>query len=197
MGVLHVWKLEGKIVSVNNEFVRRENGNDDRSEVRAASEQDSHDRRFQPSTVRIYGRLDHNCARSQQHGINRRQIVILPMQGEVDTVGDKITPSQNAIRFQTRGKEEYSQTGDPNGRGEWMHEKRLLEEVLSCGKHNVAALGPDVAHQFEERPVVVHVPEQVRQKYEECCQATQPNPLVQEDATLFGQEQANDDSKAK
>ena len=44
------------------------------------------------------------------------------------------------------------------------------------------------AHQLQERPVVMNVPEQVRQENQKCRQAAEPNPFTKKDAALLGQE---------
>ncbi len=45
--------------------------------------------------------------------------------------------------------------------------------------------------------MVVNVPEKVGQKHEEGGQTSEPDPFITEDATLFGQQQSDDDSEAE
>src|SRR5216684_2974812 len=78
-----------------------------------------------------------------------------------------------------------------------MNQQSLLKEVLARGEYHVAAFRSDVAHQFEERPVIVNVPEEVRKKNQECREAAEPYPLVEKDAALFGEEQADNNSETE
>src|SRR5258708_7686614 len=120
------------------------------------------------------------------------------MQDEKYGVADQIAPAQHAIRRQARRKEKCKQACNPNGRSEGIDQQCLLKEVLSKRKHNVTAFGSDAVHQLDERPSVVNVPKQVRQKNEECSRSAQPDPLVQEGAALLSKQQTDhkDDASA-
>ena len=61
----------------------------------------------------------------------------------------------------------------------------------------VAAFGADIVHQFEEGPVIADVPEQMRKENQKCGDAAEPKPFVEQEAALFGEEQAHDDSEAE
>ncbi len=73
----------------------------------------------------------------------------------------------------------------------------MLEEVGKRSQHHIPALGADAPHELNEWPVVPDVPEQVGQENEEGSESAQPDPLIEEDAALFGQQQADDDTKAE
>src|SRR5271154_6253806 len=78
-----------------------------------------------------------------------------------------------------------------------MHENRLLNEVLAGAEDHIAAFGANIVHQLEEGPVVVEVPEQIRKKNQERGDAAEPEPFVEQKASLRGEEQADYDSEAK
>ena len=64
-------------------------------------------------------------------------------------------------------------------------------------ENDVAALGADVAHQFDEGPVVVNVPQQIGKKNQEGGDTAEPDPGIEEDAALRGQEKTDDDAEAE
>ena len=78
-----------------------------------------------------------------------------------------------------------------------MNENRLLEEVFARTENHIAPFGADVAHQFKERPVVVNVPEQVREEDQERRGTAEPYPFVQEETAVLGEEQADHNSEAE
>jgi hypothetical protein len=45
-----------------------------------------------------------------------------------------------------------------------VDQERLLKEVFERRKHYIASVCLDVPHEFEKRPVMLHVPEKVRQE---------------------------------
>src|SRR2546421_2829262 len=78
-----------------------------------------------------------------------------------------------------------------------MNQQNLLRKVLPRGERNIAAVGFDVAHQFCKRPVVLNVPDEIRQENQESRSATQPNPFVEEKAPLWSQQQPSYDCEPK
>src|SRR5258708_24815774 len=78
-----------------------------------------------------------------------------------------------------------------------MNQQGLLEEVVAGGEYQVAALGLDVAEQFDERRVVAQVRKQMGQEDQECRQAAEPYPFVEKCAAFFGEEQADHSSEAE
>src|SRR6266849_7039727 len=78
-----------------------------------------------------------------------------------------------------------------------MNQQNLLEDVLQRREFNIAAAGLDVAHQLQKRPVMLDVPDEVREKNQEGHNSTQPDPFVSEDAALLGQQQPDDDAQAE
>ena len=85
----------------------RKNWNNNRRKMSATGEQDQHDYRLKPTQPALacsragstQGRLDHDRAGSQQHGIDWRKVVILSVQKKERRVTDQITPSEYAIRL--------------------------------------------------------------------------------------------------
>ena len=136
VGVLRARRFDGEVLHVGDEFVRGKNGDDNRSQMRAAGEKENDDHRFQPGAPRrsrlgtFDGGLDQHRSRCQQHGIHRREIVILAVKHEQNGESNQITPAEQSIRFQSRRKKETEQPGDPYGRGEGVNQQGLLEEIL-------------------------------------------------------------------
>src|SRR6267143_1841946 len=83
VAVLHDRELEGKILHVRNEAVRRKNRDHYRHEMSATDEQDDGHGGLQPSAPWLLNRrLDHDCPCGQQHGVNRGEVVILAVERE-------------------------------------------------------------------------------------------------------------------
>jgi hypothetical protein len=85
----------------------------------------------------------------------------------------------------------------PDGCGKRLNQQGLLKEVLRQGKDHVTAFGTDVVHELEEGPLIVNIPEQVGQENQEGCAAAQPDPAIEEDAALGGEQKADDHAEAK
>src|SRR6202011_5136885 len=152
----------GKILHVCDKTARRKNRYHNRSQMSATHEQDDDHGRLEPSARWMLNRrLDHDGPRGQQHGIDGGEVVILAVERKQRCVTNQIAPAEKAVRLESRGKKQCQQAGDPNGRGERMNQKSLLEEVLKWSEHYIAVFGFDVAHQFEEGPMVLNVPEKV------------------------------------
>src|SRR4029077_19749741 len=105
---------------------------------------------------------------------------------EKDRIADQIAPAQRAVGLEARTKQQSEQSCKPDGRGEWVYEQRLLEEVGERSQHHVAAFGADSPHGLNERPVMLNVPEQVGKEDQEGGDAAEPDPLVEEDTALLG-----------
>src|SRR4029079_8341512 len=73
----------------------------------------------------------------------------------------------------------------------------MVEKKREWRQHGVATLGLDVVHQFDKRPMVVDIPQQVGKKDQEGGKASEPYPFIGEDATLLSQQQSDDDSKTE
>ena len=83
MRVFGHWKFEGKVFHVSDKGIRRKNRHDDRGEINAIGDQHGDDCGFQPrGKSRAYRYINDDSARRQQHGINRRQIIILAVEQE-------------------------------------------------------------------------------------------------------------------
>src|ERR1700719_4165028 len=78
-----------------------------------------------------------------------------------------------------------------------MNQQSLLKEILKWSQHNIATFSFNVPHQFDKRPVIVDVPQQIGQKDQKSGEAPQPDPLVGEYSALFRQHKANHDSEAE
>jgi len=73
----------------------------------------------------------------------------------------------------------------------------LLKEILRQRENDIAAFGADVVHQFDKGPVIVNVPEQVGEENQECGEAAEPDPGIEEDAALRSEQKADDDAEAE
>ena len=98
---------------------------------------------------------------------------------------------------EARREQQSEQSREPDGGGEGVHEQRLLEEERKRSQHHVTAFGAYGPHQLNKRPVVLDVPEHVGKEDEEGGESAEPDPLVEEDAALLGQQQADDDAEAE
>ena len=78
-----------------------------------------------------------------------------------------------------------------------MNQQNLLEDVLQRREFNIAAAGLDVAHQLQKWPVMLDVPDKVREKNQEGHNSAQPDPFASEDAPLPSQQQPDDDAQAE
>jgi hypothetical protein len=85
------------------------------------------------------------------------------MEAEEDHVTNDITHPENSVPLKTRMDQKRDQAGNPNRSGKRMDKDHLLEEIFSCRKNNVSAMGADVVHQLKKRPAPVHIPENVGQ----------------------------------
>src|SRR5207244_1449649 len=95
-----------------------------------------------------------------------RELFWVGVEDEEDRVADQITPSQRAVGLEARGEEQREQPREPDRGGEGIHQQGLLEEVGERSQHDVTAFGADAAHELDERPVVLDVPEQVGKENE-------------------------------
>src|ERR1700730_5893987 len=78
-----------------------------------------------------------------------------------------------------------------------MNQERLLEEIFREGKDDIAAFGADVAHQLDEGPVIVNVPEQVGKENQEGGETTEPYPASEEDTPLSSEHKSDDHAEAE
>src|SRR5438477_5553223 len=141
--------------------------------------------------------LNYNSAGGQQRGINRSEVVVLAVQHEKDRVADQIAPTQRAVGLESHREQQSEQSREPDRSSEGVYKQCLLEEVGKRPQHHVAAFRADAPHELNERPVVLDVPEHVGKEDEEGSDSAKPDPLIEEDAPLLGQQQADDDTKAE
>ncbi len=78
-----------------------------------------------------------------------------------------------------------------------MNQQRLLEEILRQRKHDIAPIRADIVHQLDERPVIVNVPKQVRQKDQESREPAKPKPRTEQRAALRSQQKPDDHTEAE
>src|SRR5437660_1681084 len=78
-----------------------------------------------------------------------------------------------------------------------MQQQNLLGEEFKRRESHVSSAGPDVGHQFEKRPVIVDIPNQVRQEDQKCGNATQPEPLLQQNTALPGQQKSHHNAETQ
>src|SRR5579859_3690596 len=130
--------------------------------------------------------FNHHRPGGQQHRINGSKIIILSMEYEENCEASQVAPAQRAVRLQTRRDEKCDQARNPDRSSERMNQQRLLEEILRQRQDHIATLGSNIAHQFDKRPVVMNVPEQVWQKNKKGREPTYPNPRIEKNAALLG-----------
>ena len=119
------------------------------------------------------------------------------MEDEKDRVAEKIAPAQRPVGLEVHREQQSKQSREPDRGGEGIYQQGLLEEVGKRSQHHVAAFGADGPHELNERPVVLDVPEHVGKEDEEGGDSAEPDPLIEEDAPLLGQQQADDDTQAE
>src|SRR5260370_21148830 len=141
--------------------------------------------------------FNHDSVGGQQHGINRSEVVVLAVEHEKGRVADHIAPAQRAVGLESHGKQQSEKSPKPNRGGEGVHKQRLLEEVGKRPQHDVAAFSANTPNELNERPVVLDVPENIGKEDEEGSESAEPDPLVEEDAALLRQQQADDDAEAE
>src|SRR5437870_3449978 len=78
-----------------------------------------------------------------------------------------------------------------------MQQQNLLGEEFKRRESHVSSTGPDVVHQFEKRPVIVDIPNQVRQEDQKCGNATQSEPLLQQNTALPGQQKSHHNAETQ
>src|SRR5579864_8010669 len=164
--VFHDRQLERQLFHVSDEVIGREDGNRNRRNIRSHDKQSYNYCPLQPcSPWLIEPRFNRHRTGREQHRINRREVVNLSMQREEDSVTDQITPAEDSIRRQRRPEQQCDDAGDPYGRGKWAHVHHLTQKKINRAEHNVPALGADGVHELEKRPLIVNIPEQIRQEY--------------------------------
>ena len=62
---------------------------------------------------------------------------------------------------------------------------------------DVAAFGANVVHQFEKGPVVVDVPQQIGEEDQKGCAAADPDPPIEENAALSGEQKTGDHAESE
>src|SRR5437868_13145660 len=192
--MLHYRQFERQSAHVSDEAIRRENRDDNRSKVNTDNQQQDDNSRLQPSQA--WGRecgFDRDSAGGQQHGINRSEIVIFPVQQENYCVADDIAVAEETVRPHAGPDKKCTQTRDPNRRGQWIQQQCLLQKELAGRQPDVAAICLDVSHQLQEWSLVMNVPQQIRQKNQECSQASKPNPFTGKYTPVLSEQQANHD----
>src|SRR4030095_11158779 len=78
-----------------------------------------------------------------------------------------------------------------------MEQENLLRKIFNWGKLNIFSRRFDVVHQFQKRPVMLHIPNQVRQKDYKRGQPADPEPFTQECFALFAQKETDNYCEAK
>ncbi len=66
-----------------------------------------------------------------------------------------------------------------------MGQQNLLREILKGRQPHVSPGAADVVHELQEGPVIVNVPNQIRQKNQKRDDSAKPEPLIQKHAPLF------------
>src|SRR4029077_15941850 len=133
----------------------------------------------------------------QKHGVNRCEIVGFPVQNEEDGKTNQVAPTQRSIGLETRREEQGKQPRQPDGRSQKVNQQYLVKKIFGEGKDDVAAFGANVAHQFDEGPMMVDTPQKIGQEDQERGKATEPDPRIQKSAALLSQEKPDDKAKAE
>src|SRR5260370_32289678 len=95
-----------------------------------------------------------------------------------------------------RGEEEAAEAGKPERQSERIHGQNLLaQEAQSISRVSVS-IGI-AAPEFQRRPAIERVPEDIWYQKDECDRAAEPGPFACQVLALRGQQQTHDNSEAK
>ncbi len=198
MAVFASRHLEGKLFLISQIFVHGQHRHHHRRQPGAASQDQNYGSRFEPAPAQaIDAVLKEHGAGSQQHGVDGRKIVVLTVKHDERSHADQVRPSEKAVGSERRPEQKRKYSSDPQGRNDRLHDQALLQEVFERAQCDVPAFRLDVAHELEEGPVVVNVPDEIGQENQERSEAADPNPPVGEYAALLGQKQANNHAETK
>ena len=97
----------------------------------------------------------------EQNRVSRRGIIILAVGNEEKRVIDDKGPPESAIPLGVAGEKVKEQAAEPKRKAERIHHQDLLDGVGKRRVGDVLAGDSDVVHQFEKRPVMLDIPNQI------------------------------------
>src|SRR5215471_8917897 len=131
-----------------------------------------------------------NGAGGKQNRVSGSGIIILAVGNEEKRESDDESPAQIAIRLCVGREEAEKQASEPEGKAKWIHHQDLLADVCERWVGDVLASRADVVHQFEKRPMVVDVPNQVGQEDQERDSAASDEPGREQQFSLRGEKES-------
>ena len=93
-------------------------------------------------------------------------------------------PAKETIGPEAGREENRVQTSKPDNSGGEIGLHQLRKEETDWPEHHIAVFGANIAHEFEEGPMVMYVPQEVREKDQEGGKKSEPEPSVQHHTTL-------------
>ena len=119
------------------------------------------------------------------------------MRNQEKREGDNERPSEIAIRLCGAREKIKKQAAEPEWKSEWIHHQDLLGQVRGRRVSNVFASAADIVHQFEERPVVLDIPNQVGKKDQERHRAAREKPWRKQKFALLREKKSEKQSEGK
>src|SRR5438552_14196990 len=105
-----------------------------------------------------------NRAGSEEHRINRREIIIFAAQQDERRQQNEVNNSKNSKATAVSPEKEPDQTAQPKRKQHRIHDLRLIQNECDRTADHVAMGLADVVHQLEKWKIVANQPDQVREK---------------------------------
>src|SRR5437879_12358536 len=108
------------------------------------------------------------------------------MRNQEKRESDNERPSEIAIRLCGAGEKIKKQSAEPEWKAARIHHQDLLSQVRGRRVSNVFASDADIVHQFEERPVMLDIPNQIGKEDQKRYGAAREKPWRKQKLALLG-----------
>ncbi len=136
-------------------------------------------------------------ARCEQNRVSRSGVIIFSVRNQEKREDNHERPAEIAIRFRGAGEKIKEQAAKPERKAERIHHHDLLGQVRAGRVGDVLSGDSNVVHQFEERPVVLDIPNQVGKEDQERYGTAREKPWGEQELALPREKKSEKQSEGK
>ncbi len=140
--------------------------------------------------------FDRYRASGKKHGVRRREVVNPSAENKKLKEDEQVGPAEEAVFPSLATPKKIPESCKAYGRGEGMHQQRLLADKPEPGDMRVLIL-VHVSEYFWRRPMIFDLPQKIGKKQHERNERASPNPHILQKTALRCHQQCQEKAESK